>query len=52
MPRSKVSLMSAAVPRIFDGCPSYLSSPQPPSRNPPSKRHINVKQRKEAEQQE
>ena len=35
-----------------DGCPSYLSSPQPPSRNPPSKRHINVKQRKEAEQQE
>ena len=44
--------MSGAVPRIFDGCPSYLSSPQPPSWNPPSKRHINVKQRKEAEQQE
>ena len=34
------------------GCPSYLSSPQPPSWDPPSKCHINVKQRKEAEQQE
>ena len=47
-----MSLLSGVVPRIFDGCPSYLSSPQPPSRDPPSKRHINVKQRKEAEQQE
>ena len=47
-----MSQLSGAVPRIFDGCPSYLSSPQPPSRNPPSKRHINVEQRKEAEQQE
>ena len=47
-----MSLLSGAVPRIFDGRPSYLSSPQPPSRDPPSKRHINVKQRKEAEQQE
>ena len=46
-----MSLLSGAVPRIFNGCPSYLSSPQPQSRDPPSKRHINVKQRKEAEQQ-
>ena len=33
--RSKVSLLSGAVPRIFDGCLSYFSSPQPPSREPP-----------------
>ena len=47
-----MSLLSGAVPRIFDRCPSYLSSPQPPSRNPPSKRHINREQRREAEQYE
>ena len=45
-------LLIIRVPRIFDGCPSYLSSPQPPSRDPSSERNIYVKQRKEAEQQE
>ena len=28
-----MSLLSGAVPRIFDGCPSYLSSLQPPSQD-------------------
>ena len=40
--RKNITLRPIAVPRLFDGLPSYLSNPSSGSRSSPSKRHDQV----------
>ncbi len=52
MPRSAPALRPDAIPRLFEGVPTYLSSPKPLSRSDPEKRRNIATQKKEKLQSE